>query len=605
LLAALRYVAYAKRVEPYAFLRWRYWGWRPPAARREQPVRDRAVAQLVAEGRREMSGAGPRFLRRRYAFQVLRLHFYNHELDSCAEFFEEHRARDFADGSSISWRALGYAAGAYYHAGRFAQANYLYSVVFDRCPPLRLMAAWSFRPQEEADWRESLALARSPRERAVLWQLLGISADGLRAMREIRAIDPRSDLLPLLLVREIARVELELGVTVSAPPRSWSREQVELRDFVEATGEAGDTPQPWLWDLAAGHLCAMSGDVAGASRFLDRTELRSNAADVRRQVRLSRLYVAIRAMTAADPAAESMLARELTWAKAQIDHQATPRIATFYGWARRRLSDLYREQGDLVTALCLWDAEQDPFYADSAAIDQLLAFVAKPNKTPFEALVASEYRWTGCLSGVKALNALYSGDFEQAAELFESTNARYLPTLRADPFEMHTLDNYDRDQRPPGYAVYTPAEVARRIAALLRTAEAGGEGAATAYYEAANALYNTTYYGNCRPLYELKHFIQQPRISDCSRAEALYRKAWELATDRELKAKAAFMAAKCEKAASYARDTSSDWKRGVPTHWFGVLRQELSDTAYYQEILAECGTFRFFLGKSQQPQSSE
>ena len=68
----------------------------------------------------------------------------------------------------------------------------------------------------------------------------------------------------------------------------------------------------------------------------------------------------------------------------------------------------------------------------------------------------------------------------------------------------------------------------------------------------------------------------------------------ELSHDRELKAKAAFMAAKCELNASYDTDgrSRSDFRR----QWFRVLRDNFSDTRYYQEILRECGYFRAFVG---------
>ncbi|MGC5209819.1 hypothetical protein, partial [Escherichia coli] len=44
-------------------------------------------------------------------------------------------------------------------------------------------------------------------EKTVLWQLLGIYADGLAAIDQIVALDPKSDLLPLLLVREVNKAE--------------------------------------------------------------------------------------------------------------------------------------------------------------------------------------------------------------------------------------------------------------------------------------------------------------------------------------------------------------------------------------------------------------
>ena len=62
---------------------------------------------------------------------------------------------------------------------------------------------------EDADWRETLSLAKNAHEREVLWQLLGIYADGLEAINQIYRINPQSPLLELLLVREVNKAEVD------------------------------------------------------------------------------------------------------------------------------------------------------------------------------------------------------------------------------------------------------------------------------------------------------------------------------------------------------------------------------------------------------------
>ena len=36
-------------------------------------------------------------------------------------------------------------------------SNYLYAQVFDKCPELRVVTAYSFRPQNETDWNKSFS----------------------------------------------------------------------------------------------------------------------------------------------------------------------------------------------------------------------------------------------------------------------------------------------------------------------------------------------------------------------------------------------------------------------------------------------------------------
>lgn len=621
LVAALYYVGFAKRVEPYATERADYYEWEEKRDKIDRAARDAAVAALAEGGAKALAAATDPFLRRRYAFQLLRLYFYHDEFDRCTSFFEERRATDFDDESTVSWRARGYCAGAHYRAKRYAEANYRFSLLFDRCKPLRLAAAWSFRPQEEADWRGCLALAKSAREKAVLWQLLGIAHDGLRAMEEIHALDPKSDLLPLLLVREVNRAELDANLTGYGEDGrlDGAAATARLLAFVEARAEKADTLSPWLWDLSAGFLHALAGSPEKAGPFLDRAAQGTpDTPLLRRQLRVCRAFAALRALKAADPGAEPMLARELTWARAEKDKAGEPnRTGAFFQWAKVHLSSIYRAKGDLVTALCLQDVLNDPFYGDSASVDRLLAFLEKPGKSAFEAFVAGEYGGPGGpyenrpderearsaredLVQVKALNAFYAGHYEAAATLFASVET---DALFADPFEIHIRDNHDRDASKSVREVYTKAEAVRRLADLLKQAAADKAKAPELYFEAANAVYNFTWYGNGRELYVTprEHLKRRPGFDDCSRAEALYKKAMDLSADREFKAKACFMAAKCEQNAYYTRDPDRKAGDFIAGTWYRLLKDSFSDTKYYREVLRECGYFRTWAAKRPAP----
>jgi hypothetical protein len=59
-----------------------------------------------------------------------------------------------------------------------------------------------------------------------------------------------------------------------------------------------------------------------------------------------------------------------------------------------------------------------------------------------------------------------------------------------------------------------------------------------------------------------------------------------LSSNKELKARAVFMAAKSEQ------------NRGSrpPEKYFGMLKSSYADTIYNQEIIRECVRFRFYLG---------
>ncbi|HEX7598673.1 MAG TPA: hypothetical protein VF518_10700 [Polyangia bacterium] len=593
LIAALYYVGFAKRVEPYATARTLSSGWEDSKPNAQRPAKPKTDASLLDGGMRALAAAKQPFLRQRYALQILRLHFYWGEFGECLAFFEGHLA-EFSHRDSVAFRAMGYQAGALYKLKRYAEANYAYSLIYDRYPPMRISAYFGFHPIEEADWNTSLALATSVREKTVMWQMLGISRDGRRALKEIYALDAKSDLLPLLVVREVNRAESEMKSDSKTKEGKAQRRSVSaLAGFFEARANQGKVPKPFVWDLAAGHLYALAGDAAAAKRNLDRADKRAPQDPVvRRQLRASQLMAFIQGIKTPSPDDEANLARELEWLKAE--GAKSTRLRGVRAWAIAQLGRIYRQKGDVVLSVCFGGGD-DRFYRDPAKIDQLIGFLDKAGKSAFETLAAGLALPKKTLIDIKAMQAFYSGDLDRAATLFASIKTEPLP---ADPFVIHIRDCHDCDAQAPHKST-TMAEFVGRMAKLQKEASSNPANAAELWFRIANGFYNMTCYGNVgHGCGQVDNAVKsRPNdVSDCSRAEAFYRKAMELSKNREFKAKASFMAAKCELNTYYNQHPNDErFKAGT---WFHAIRDQYADTQYYKEIIRECGYFRTFLAKS-------
>ena len=91
--------------------------------------------------------------------------------------------------------------------------------------------------------------------------------------------------------------------------------------------------------------------------------------------------------------------------------------------------------------------------------------------------------------------------------------------------------------------------------------------------------------------------------SDCSYALKFYEKAMSVASDKELVAKACFMAAKCEQNMYYISDEpkEEDYWIGIYPNYelyrtnFKKLRDEFNKTGYYNEVINECKYFAYFV----------
>ena len=594
-ISALYYLGLAKRAEPIATWRSAFDDWEEKDNLTPAPEVLDSAAKILSRAQKFLRGVSEAFLDRRYRFQILRLLFYSEKFDECVRYYETHRV-EFDKGGSLQYRAMDLAAGALYRQKQYGRANYLYSIIFDRYPPLKKSAFRSFHPQEEADWQQTLALAKGPRETQVLWQMFGIVADGVTAIEKIRAIEPGSDLLPLLLIREVNKAEgraLSSGWETAADKNAMPP---VLLAAVKQAAAKGDAAQPRLWDIALAHLYAINGDKESARRCLDEVEVGKGDAPMDELVRKTRFLAKIRSLSVPDKGTEDYLATELAWLE-----DPTNGARDLYESALYVLSRGYGRAGDSVRSRMLVDKPEAEWYQDNAEVDKLIAFVRKRRKTPFDAFLTRHHGYSvDQLVQLQGLNHLYAGRFDKADELLrkidpKSSNAR----LRADPFVINIRDCHECDlNKRPLKNAYTQASFVRRLHELSRKARGRQEEAAQASFELANGLYNMTNSGNRRDVYATAHgnFDSVYRGWDTAMAEKYYRRAIDLSSDREFKAKATFMAAKCEGGWDY--DGSDRDGYSIPTSYsgkyYGLLKSSYSDTKYYAEILRECGYFRYW-----------
>ena len=104
LRSALFYVGFAKRVEPFATVH-NPNDWQPaPPPGKEQ---DQAMGRLLGGGGKSLAAATSPFLRQRYAFQLLRLHFYRRDWPQCLAFYAAHRDALEGVGGSVALRSIG------------------------------------------------------------------------------------------------------------------------------------------------------------------------------------------------------------------------------------------------------------------------------------------------------------------------------------------------------------------------------------------------------------------------------------------------------------------------------------------------------------------
>jgi hypothetical protein len=609
------YLAFAKRCEP--FVTWApEWTW-SDNAKQLDPRNDTArLNALLRDADARVARVGAPFLRERSLFQHIRLLFHARRFEDCARAYAEHAA-SFPGAGAIAYRAMGYAAGALVRLKRFAEANRYYARIYDHCPPMKTTAYLSFHPQEEEDWNAALALARGPREECVLWHLLGIYADPLRAMREIARRDRGSDLLDLLLVRAV-NIEEELFLPERWPAEgSADRSQAFRSDkvdrallaFIDEQAARGGTHAPQLWNLAAAYLRVALGEGNAALPYLAAVHrIAPHDTLVQEQARVIDIVRIVDRPGALTMEREEELRRNLVWLREESRHRALRRAPAFT-WACRRLSAIYAAQGDAAKAVCLWTEAVPGLRRDSAQLARLFDYLTKADPSSFDEFLASlcPYKRADVVEQ-QAVLLLQQGRWSAALERFEAEPGAGGALLPGDPFLVHINDCHDCDHAAPKAVPYSKRDFARRMAGLERLATTDRRNAAKHFFALANGCYNMTYFGNARRVYETAitpggfadFYGPHPEragdpLFDCTRAERYYRKAMEVSRDAEFRARCAFMAAKCEQNMFFLVKPESyngDFRSGT---YFRLLRASYSSTRYYREIIRECGYFATFV----------
>src|SRR6187402_2330443 len=197
------------------------------------------------------------FLKNRYWFLAIKASFYSNRQVNGLAFFNQ--TEKSVPKNTLYYRALAYVAGIEYNQKHYAKSNFLYSQVFDKCPDLRIVAAYCFHPQQQKDWKQSLAMAKTDEEKAALWAVHGFYNDEEKAITEIYKLHPKSQHLDYLLTRLINNQENKIDksfkdkTVLENKKRTKDSIHKSTIELVTKIAKSDKTAKPYMWNVAAGY----------------------------------------------------------------------------------------------------------------------------------------------------------------------------------------------------------------------------------------------------------------------------------------------------------------------------------------------------------------
>lgn len=623
--AGLNYLLEAKRTE--AFANKSYYSWNNP----EDIKTD--FNEFAKKFRTGYQNSKFDFLKNRYAFQWIRtLYFAGNYKEGIAVF--DSIFSKAKNTSSIYNRCLGYKAACLYKLQNYSASNAIYAKLFDESREQRFEAFFSFHPQEEKDWNATLQLATTNHEKEVLWQLFGIYADPIKGMKEILKLNPSSSRTMVLLMRAMHIVEMQKidnstyesysrdfnpenykGSLFSN--RSWSSIQDSSNNdfiaFIDSSLKIEALFRPEVWRTTQAYLCYLNGKNTKAIEILASfRKTKTTDEGIRIQNKITETLVYIDNLKTISQKNEIVILALIEGLKPlNAKYIRTENAIRFI---RKKLKAIYSSMNNEMYAE-IAVSNGTTFYKDDDAIKQMISFLERKNHSPMERFLLSNYPYTlDNFYDLESTNELYKYNFEAALKALSRDSTAGTYELPADPFKIRITDCHDCDFWVQDKKIYTKRDFVSRLIELKKTAELSKSSKVKSenYFELANGLYNMTYYGNSRMLYasivfedlnlsmrEYDGIPEQDSINlapylDCREASKYYKLAERFSKDKEFKAKCVWMQAKCEHNLWLEMGKSEgNFQAGIN---FKLLKEKFSKTAYYNEIIKECGYFCTFNG---------
>lgn len=587
------------------------------------------------------------FLKNRYWFLTTKAYFYSSNKKKTIEFFNKTEAS--APKNILYYRALSYVAGINHQQKKYATSNYLYAKVFDKCPELRTVTAYSFRPQNEADWNKSLLMAKNNKEKAALWAVHGYHKDEVQAISKIYELDSKSEHLDYLLTRLVNRQEESINNSFevktntddySAPAVKQSvaenRESNKVKinskafDLVAKIAAAGNTAKPYLWDISLGYLQTLKGDYASADASFNRVEKTMPKTELAGyQLRLLRFVNNMSKIDKLTDKNEKTILADLNWLYQELPKTYKGQEFRYQNasqWSKNYLAALYRAKsnavmtelfgGDSHSNYYYWGGE-NAFYDNEKDLLDMKAFLAKSNKSEIEKIgVGIYYLKLKDINNFQAVQATFKNKISEAIGFIQQTDSVQYYTFLGNPFNGNIKDCHDCDHAAYQKKKYSQIDFLNTIK-VMQEKLAQKEDVYTNSLLLGNAFYNITHFGNGRTFYEtsIVGYGSSPysfrdsmkrMITNCDLPKMYYQKALEAATTKEQKAKCIYLLAKCERNEYYNNkynnlknwwEAEDDKTNFLAWSGFKILKKEYSDTKYYQDVIAECGYFNTYISQ--------
>jgi hypothetical protein len=655
-LEALGYLIYAKKVEPNVTGAWDEWD----GLKRDSLKMD----QLIKDGKELYTTAKSKFIKLRYAYQIARLALYSGNTKDCIRYYDEMIA-DNNTQSILHDLGASLKAGALFRNGNNYEAALLFSRQFSRSSVKRianyLNFNWCVNRLDEEDRKRCIALCKTIDEKA---NLLGLFALGSinneeATLKEIYSLSPKTEMLEVLAIREINKIEENYfspalsrqtggsrmylswdGDAVNSENQGWLNEAKSLSIFYHEIAQNVTTPNKALFETGAAYLSFITKDYNKAKEYLRNNKQLDASQKIKDQAALTQLLVTVNDHQFIDSVFEHQLLPSVKWLKEKAVEENKHKTNENYEWQETPWQDFYRNffsevfakryhaQKDVCKeALCVGNGESisGANYSTEGFVEndmqtkdllRLFKLLRAPKRTTWEKFICKNFPISEDeVKEVIAVSHTRDYQFALAIQLMSTIKNKELVKLNRNPFADILMDNQD-SIFSFDYGNFNRTSFLKEMARLTMK-ERQNKITAAELYKLGIGYYNMTYYGRAWELIKYDrsgvdgYYVPKDALPfdreyyGCYTAEKYFRKAKNAYVNKNAQARCLFMMAKCaqkrnKKSPDYnfGYDNTDDFVAFKYSEYFPQLVKDYSRTKFFEEAYSTCSYLKDFVNKN-------
>ena len=620
------------------------------------------VTELLEKGLQLFESTKDKKLKIRYAYQIIRLYHYGKLYVDGIDFFENTIASSYPK-DEMYYYILDQLGGCYYKTKKYEKAAYTFLTVFEHSYDRKQSALTSYKfcTYRGAEGKSFLKTSEEKANQIFITGLRNFSdsLEDLENINNLGAADDKQELLVMRLVNGIERSLFRHGrfneEKLLKPDDDIELNILEILAFVNE--KLKENPKNIeFWQLTGSYLSFLNGNTNEAIEKLNvikPNRLKSQKENLaiiyqvfswdgvseENEIWLAKLFKNVKNIQVKD---EGNCHEEVKGGKHNCN---------IHGFTFKQLSHYYFKENELAKAFLLHNYMEDIRGISShELIDQLIAFVEKPTKNPFEKLLLKEQFERGfstatIVNGLKKAKGntyFRSGNFKEALPYLSESDPF---DIKASVFSNNIKECFECDSfnvmtdevyKAPVFSFLNKKMNTQSLSANLKKLEAlaTNEEEKTwkrklAYYLLGNYFFNVSNTGYYRTVnysgeywysydFGYKRSTMDEMIESkedyyfstvynsyndlASKSKAYYNKTIALSTDDELNARCSYMIAKCElnkfyntgtERYSYDSYEGDDYKKHAH-EGFKALKTKYNKTAFYKDIKSKCSFFRYY-----------